>query len=913
MLASSNARLPAGKYRAAAAPSSGPVSSLSAMPALLMALSGFAGLGYQIVWTQQFGTWLGHEVVSVLAVIMAFFGGLALGAWGAGSVIARSPVPHRWYAGCEALMAVWAVVLAAWLPTANAYLASVTGVHPSPQWQWLIAFAGPFALLLPATVAMGATLPAMTGVTERLRREGFAIGGLYATNTLGAVAGVLGATFFLVPALGLTGTALVCAAMNATCAALALTCLTPRGSAAADANPALDAAPNAVRMGQEIKKNRVAVLLFLTGLLGIGYEVLVVRVLSQVTENTVFTFALLLAVYLLATAVGAACYQRWIARAAAGAAALPVGARLLQGVALAMFASIAALSASQGTARWLSLLLGVGVLPSLTTEFVLAAAAFALPSLAMGAVFSHLCVLGRIGKMSMGAALGLNTLGAALAPVLFGVVLLPLLGPQPVLVGIAAAYGLASLVLYRPLWRTAGTAAVGVIGLLLTAGSGSLTLVTLPEDGQLLSYRDGVMAAVSVTQDAAGVARLRINNRQQEGSSATGLLDARLAYLPLLMQAAPRSALFLGLGTGVTAAAAAEDARLTVDAVELVPEVVAASPYFVLPQKAATRPSGLQVMAGDARRFVRSPGRPYDVIVADLFHPGRSGSAALYTVEHFAAIRARLAPGGLFCQWLPLHQLDLGTLASIVQSFMQVYPQGIAVLANNSLDTPVLGLIARPDAPLLDWSAIDKRLSEESGQRRRQELRLDDGFALLGAVVAGPAALHQFAGRAPLNTDDRPVVAHRAALFTYEPPDHAQQRLLALLQRLQVAPDELLDPRSTPPDAAVMQRLQAYWSARQQFIQIGVGVKPSADPRVMLAQVHQPLLAVLATSADFRPAYDPLLAMAQALANTDPPLARQVLQDLNTLQPQRPEAGVLLARLALVPQAATVLRPQPTP
>ena len=881
-----------------------------------MALSGFAGLGYQIVWTQQFGTWLGHEVVSVLAVIMAFFGGLALGAWGVGSMMARSPAPHRWYAGCEALIAVWAVVLAVWLPTANAFLASLTGAQPSPGWQWLIAFAGPFALLLPATAAMGATLPAMTGVTERLRHEGFAIGGLYAANTLGAVAGVLGATFFLVPALGLTNTALVCAAMNAACAALALTCLPPRGSVVAHSTAAdtdTDTVIHSACTDHEIKKNRVAILLFLTGLLGIGYEVLVVRVLSQVTENTVFTFALLLAVYLLATAAGAACYQQWMTRAAAGDAARPVGGRLLQGVALAMFVSIAALSASQGTARLLSPLLGMGVVSSLTTEFLLAVAAFALPSLAMGAVFSHLCVLGRIAKMSMGAALGLNTLGAALAPVLFGVVLLPLLGPQPVLVGIAVAYLLASLVLCRPLWRTAGSATVVILGLLLTVWSGSLTLVTVPEDGQLLSHRDGVMAAVSVTEDAFGVARLRINNRQQEGSSATGLLDARLAYIPLLMQSAPRSALFLGLGTGVTATAAAEDARLTVDAVELVPEVIAASPYFVPPRPAATGTSGLQVMTGDARRFVRSTGLPYDVIVADLFHPGRSGSAALYTVEHFTAIRARLALGGLFCQWLPLHQLDLGTLASIVQSFMQVYPQGIAVLGNNSLDTPVLGLIARPDAPLFEWSAIEGRLSGETGQRRRQELRLDDGFALLGSVVAGPAALRQFAGSAPLNTDDQPVVSHRAALFTYAPPDHAQQRLLALLQRFQVAPDELLDTRNTASDAAVRQRLQAYWLARQQFIQTGVGVKPSADPRAMLAQVHQPLLDVLAVSADFRPAYDPLLAMAQALLNTNPSLARQVLQEINTLQPRRREAAALLARQAMPAQGATAPQTLITP
>src|SRR5204863_5282329 len=64
------------------------------------------------------------------------------------------------------------------------------------------------------------------------------------------------------------------------------------------------------------RARRVLATLALTGLLGIGYEVLVVRVLSQVTENTVYTFAALLSVYLIGTAAGAAGYQRWLVKGA---------------------------------------------------------------------------------------------------------------------------------------------------------------------------------------------------------------------------------------------------------------------------------------------------------------------------------------------------------------------------------------------------------------------------------------------------------------------------------------------------------------------------------------------------------------------------------------------------------------------
>ena len=108
-------------------------------------------------------------------------------------------------------------------------------------------------------------------------------------------------------------------------------------------------------------------------------------------------------------------------------------------------------------------------------------------------------------------------------------------------------------------------------------------------------------------------------------------------------------------------------------------------------------PKRLHMKAVDARRFVRVSREQFDVIVADNFHPARSGSGALYTVEHFRAVRNRLAPAGVFCQWLPLHQLDLATLRSIVRSFVSAFPQATAILASNSLETPVIGLVGRAD------------------------------------------------------------------------------------------------------------------------------------------------------------------------------------------------------------------------
>jgi spermidine synthase len=396
-------------------------------------------------------------------------------------------------------------------------------------------------------------------------------------------------------------------------------------------------------------------------------------------------------------------------------------------------------------------------------------------------------------------------------------------------------------------------------------------------------------------EDAGGVARLHINNREQEGSSATLVSDSRQALLPLLLHPSPRRALFLGLGTGVTAAWAARDPLLEVDAVELLPEVIGASAHFRRRFEEHGSNPRLHLIAADARRFVRGARARYDLIVSDNFHPARAGSGSLYTVEHFAAVRDRLTASGVFCQWLPLHQLDLDTLRSVVRAFVAAYPRGWAMLATSSLDTPVLGLVARSDGDRFDVGRLRERLAGAATAINPAEFGIADDLALMGAFVAGPASLARFAGSAPLNTDDRPVVAYRAPRITYAPDSLPRDRLVALLRELDLSADELVAP---PGNAAWAARLTAYWAARNRYLEIGRNVRPTADVQRMLAQVEKPLLSVLRISPDFRPAYDPLLKMASALADRDAAAARALLLELQHAQPSRPEATRALLRLS---------------
>ncbi|MEJ0087487.1 MAG: fused MFS/spermidine synthase [Pseudomonadota bacterium] len=841
---------------------------------LLMMASGFAALGYQIIWTHQAVLWLGAEAAAVLAVVAAFFGGLALGSLALGPRIDASSRPVCWYAACEAVIGLWGVALVFLMAPVAGLLFTLLGTQPGALWHWSVVFCGTFLLLLPATAAMGATMPAMERILARLPSRAAPLALLYAGNTAGAVIGVLAAAFFLVPRFGLTASAAVCVSINFACAMAAVWVF--------GARQALQP-PAAARAADT--HSQLAVLT-LTGFLGIGYEVLVVRVLSQIAENTVYTFALLLAVYLIGSTAGAAAYSRWGAR-------LPQARdRLLQGLSVACLLGIVALANAAAIKSAAHAAFGPGMGAALGVEVLLAASALLLPTILMGALFSHLASAARADGVSFGRALGVNTLGAALAPLIFGVLLLPRIGSTWTLLMLAFGY---LLPVARRAWRSAPQWGAVAAAAGLAAWSPSLALIEIPAGGRLVHYAEGVSAAVSVVEDADGVATLHINNRQQEGSSATLFADARQGLLPILLHPAPRRALFLGLGTGLTAKSASEAAGLDVDAVELLPEVIAASGYFAASEPQHPR---LHLFAADARRFVRAaPGR-YDVIVADNYHPARSGSGTLYTTEHFAAVRAHLAPGGLFCQWLPLHQLDLDTLRSIVRTFHGVYPRSWAMLATNSLETPVLGLIARRDAERFELAEIDTRLASVHLPQPLARFGIDDDFALLGGFVAGPDALARFAGDAPLNTDDHPVVSYRAPRITYAPDSAPRDRLLELIHAVAISPSELL----AHEPAAHGRRLSAYWSARDRYLEAGRDVRPTSRLHEMLAQVQAPLLAVLRISPDFRPAYDPLVRMAAQLAQSDANGARALLVQLAEIQPARPEARDALHALAEAPQ-----------
>ena len=163
---------------------------------LLLVLSGAAALGWQFIWTTQWTLLLGHEIYAVLAVAASFLGGLCVGTWFMALPKVLTLNVLRLYVLAELAIATWAALLIFVVPGLSPSVAAWLGETPAPWMQAALAFLLPWLLLLPATFAMGITLPAMMGV---LRSHSKNMPDLYAANTLGACLGVAVIVFYLLP------------------------------------------------------------------------------------------------------------------------------------------------------------------------------------------------------------------------------------------------------------------------------------------------------------------------------------------------------------------------------------------------------------------------------------------------------------------------------------------------------------------------------------------------------------------------------------------------------------------------------------------------------------------------------------------------------------------------------------------
>ncbi|MDP3071940.1 MAG: fused MFS/spermidine synthase [Opitutaceae bacterium] len=727
---------------------------------LMFVGSGCAALIYEVVWFQLLQLVIGSSAVSLAVLLGTFMGGMGLGALLLPRLVAADRHPLRVYAWLEVGMAVCGLAVLVAVPlVGHAYVA--------------LAGAGPLGIalralvcvlcLLPPTILMGATLPAIARWVEATPRGVAWLGFFYGGNTLGAVAGCLLAGFWLLRVHDTTIATFVAVGINAAVAvgALVLARTEPHAAPTAAESPEAETA-------NDTQSRPVLLAIAISGFCALAAEVIWTRVLSLLLGATVYTFALILAVFLAGLALGGS----------GGAALARATPRPRFWLAVCQLLQVAAITwAAYATLRLLPAW-EVDHTAALATKFrfdLLRVGFAVLPSaLLWGASFPLALAALAIGRRDparlVGRACAANTLGAIGGAVLTGLVLVPLIGAQHAQVAIAAAAVLAAGCALWPIGRRE-------LGLTL-AGAGAFAAAVLlipPLPWQLVAYGrqvattdygaraiylgEGVNATVAVTETPGGARFFHVSGKTEASSLQKDMrLQLMLGHIPALLHPHPKSVLIVGCGAGVTAGTFVlhpSIERIVICDIEpLIPRVVAA--HFSLENHAVLHDRRVEIVHDDARHYMATTREKFDIITSDPIHPWVKGSAVLYSQEYFALCRARLKPGGLVTQWVPLYESDRAVVQSEIATFFSVFPHG-SIWGNDDdgsgYDTVLLG----PTEPaVIDLEALQARILRPEYarvQRVLTQLGLGTALDLLSTYAGNLPDLRAWLHGAEINRD----------------------------------------------------------------------------------------------------------------------------------------------------------------
>lgn len=649
-------------------------------------LSGTGALIYQVIWQRMLGLFAGADSTSAALVVGAFLLGLGIGSLIA-SYLADRLTPGRavaYYALCETAIALFALA-SPWF-FHDFVVGELDGLADDRLMVFLVCFLG---LLIP-TFLMGMSTPLVSrAVVVTLEGAASRIGWLYGANTFGAGAGAILGGWYLAGTLGFEGALWVGAALNFAAVALALAVLRQAGSAA-PAHESAAAAPAAAEPRGAFGFRTWCVLMFLSGFFIIALEILWIRVLGIMWQQTAYSFSFILGVFLVADgggmAAGAAITRRI-------ADARPAFFAIQALAALHAVLTFIVLYALYDWAPFVEIMQpdllrfrGAGLeLSMLLTVLVVAPPAFLL---GMSFPFVQHAVqrdLSRVGQR-VGLVQLANILGNAAGSIAAGLLLLDLVGSMGTL---KTATILAAILLLAWAWlRMRGGDAMPLVARSAAAGVALLALALVaPSNFDFWSrvHRQQDGAVGYVAEDRSGLAFMRVEPGS-DGSERSrmfigGFSQSHVPFLQIhlflgavgpLVHPDPQDVMVIGVGSGGTPyAAGVNPATRAVTAIELVRPV-----YDVLRRYVAERSDSVvgrlfadpryKLVAGDGRHEIFLKHARYDVIQSDAIMPETSNSGVLYSREFFELVRATLKPGGYYVLWAPTERT--------VETFTQVFP-----------------------------------------------------------------------------------------------------------------------------------------------------------------------------------------------------------------------------------------------
>lgn len=708
-------------------------------------LSGFASLLYQVVWTRKALGMFGATTPVYSVVISVFMAGFALGSWGIARFARSSAAKrsgqsaranaNRWtllYAAVELGIGIGGLSIPALMSYASALLPAGAG-----STEYLAASAIALTVcLLPFTILMGTTLPLiMLHLEERLMSSEPALGGresarsfsyLYLANVLGAALGVLGSALVLIELVGLSAT-LACGAIANVCAAAIAYSKVERQILGADPRFAREtdqaAAGRSDGPGESGDGRMTVPILFATGLCSMAMEVIWIRLFTPLYGPFAYSFASILAFYLVGTMYGCVKYRHGTKAPGSGVSR---GTLLLLAAVTSLLPALAT-SLHLGALRASAL---VSILP------FCALLGYLTPQLVDGAARGDGAIAGRLYAVNM--------IGCIIGPLVAAYLLLPRMNEV-----------LALALLALPLWifgvRLRRNTALAVAFPLVAAGALCTTQYWSVADahgGRVL--RDYTATVVAVNDPPYSF--LWVN-----GASMTVRHDVTkyMAHLPAAMlDEKPHRALVICFGMGSTLRSFSTW-DTTVTGVDLVPSVPAMFDIFHSDAAQVLNRPGVSVVVDDGRRYLDRTEALYDIITIDPPPPVPAvGSSLLYSREFYQLVRSRLMPRGILAQWNPGgdHATNLAIEASLRDEFPYVAVLDSTFTGGRHYFASRVPLVL----PTVE------RLAERLPEAAKRDLLESNGSRtftdVVGEVLAQPQRLEHgpMAADIPRITDDHP-------------------------------------------------------------------------------------------------------------------------------------------------------------
>jgi spermidine synthase len=797
-----------------------PASRRHLFPALLVCFffSGAAGLIDQVVWSKALGLIFGHTAYAVATVLAVFMAGLASGSAWIGGRSESWVRPIALYGWLELGVAATAALSLAGLAGARAaYVAAYPYASGNAGALLVLRFVGSALVLFLPTFLMGGTLPVLVrGLTRNAAELGARLSRLYWINTAGAVAGTFAAGFIFLPSLGLRRTLGAAVALNLVAGALALVLAREEPATTSSDRMSL---PERVELPPSSAPSRFFLICFaIVGATAMSYEIGWTRLLSTQLGSSAYAFTLMLGTFLAGIVLGSALFERWSRRRGEpGSMTFAVTQTLTALAALAFLVFFTRLievlppilRATHESFRGLVL-----------AQFVTSALAMFPTAVVFGFNFPAVVVLiagprsanGTGAGSAVGRAYAWNTLGAIVGAIAAGFWLMPRLGSFHLLAATACVnLTLASAISFASTQRVSWKFLAVTANLLLLIAAAFVGFsnyfydpavasfntmmywnlydrpLTLRENAHALDivyFRDGLNANISVARTGDYIA-LRTNGKV-DASNHDATTQLLLGHLAALAHP-PRRVLLVGFGSGMTASALVGYPELQrLDVVEIEPAVMGAAPLFAQLNRNVLLDPRVHVTFDDARNFLFTTGEKYDLVISEPSNPWIAGVATLFTREFYAAVRGRLAPDGVFVQWMQAYSLYPEDLRMLFATFLSEFHG--ATLWHG--DAPDLILMA-PSPPS---GEIVHRAQALHGLPRPREdfaqLGMEEAAGLFGFYLLDDDGLRRFSSGAQINTDDRTLLEYHApqSLLVHGLED--KNRDAILLEQKNVLPED---------------------------------------------------------------------------------------------------------------------------